>query len=224
MASIVALVSLVVVPRTAESERADRDALVVFCLSPAQRVNLIAAADALGLPTPTDLVRWPSTQPADFDRTCAAVSSAHRRPGPGFFADLLPFLTGLFGAVLAFLLAAWQNRVVRGGDLARELRGAADAFHAAVTAFGTEWEPNRPITEVVATRAVLASVIARVRSAHRDWPAVTAVTTLLAGRFAADAPAEWTAAPAELDSLRDTVFRVAVAVERPVRAIVRRPT
>ncbi len=223
--------------------RVERDGLRVYCLAPAQHEPLVAAAAALGLAeragdrvavggaelTPA---QWRDRRPDDFLRACEALSAAQRPPGPGVLATVLPFLTGLTGALIAFGAATWRDRVTRGRALADDLRDAARAFRLAVTAYLTEWRPNQPDTDVAARREALLAQLARARAALPGRPAFTDVTTSLAGDLGPALAAGWRTGEdwertdrdrrarlaGELDSLHDSVFRIADGLEQPLRA------
>lgn len=210
-ALLLAVVSPVVL-LAVDTRMEQRDSLTVYCLDARQHEQLTGAGVALGLTVPKDVTDWPATRPDDFWRACEALSAARQAPGPGVFTTVLPVLTAVLGAVLAFAATAWRDRVTQGGELATQLRERAAEFHRLANArLNRPWRSGEPDDDVVAARAALATSLARVRAAHPDWPAVAEVTAALAGT-GLDADG--------LDELRDGVERIARAVARPLRATV----
>jgi hypothetical protein len=225
--------ALLLLSATASADPAD-DARVVYCLAPAHRADLINAAQSLGIAVPTDPARlpaWHASAPDDFDRACQALYTAQ---GPqatdsgGVFSTLLPFLTGLFGALLTFLAAFWWNIVNRGTALGEELRTAIDAFHQAGAAYlaggGAEEDPLR------AARRVLVDKLARLTAEHRRWTTLrTLYDSVNTGELSkAKLGVDWDEQSqaqrdlrarlgVSLDGVRDTGEQVATALRRPLR-------
>lgn len=207
------------------------DSLLVYCLSPVHRTELLEAAAALGvarrdnagtyvLPdnTPLDPATWPKNHRDDFVRTCKALFAAQRTPESGLSASLLPFLTALVGAVLAFLAASWRDRVARGHALADGLRSAFNGYSQAVdTYLGAGIE--RSSTQLVERRYGLMLELAKAKAAHRKWTAVASVEAEIEDR-AFDRPGEAEPDPQEvrlwLKKTSDAVFRIAHALDHPL--------
>jgi hypothetical protein len=233
-AVVVCCAALLLLPSTASADPAD-DARVVYCLAPAHRADLINAAQSLGIAVPTDPARlpaWRAAAPDDFDRACQALYTAQ---GPmtsdssSVFSTLLPFLTGLFGALLTFLAAFWWNIVNRGTALGDDLRAAIGTFHQAGTAYlagggSVEEGPLR------AARGVLVDKLARLSAEHRRWTTLrTLYDTVTTGELSkATLGVDWdqqsqaqrdlrTRLGVGLDGVRDTGEEIATALRRPLR-------
>lgn len=224
--------ALLLLPAAASADPAD-DARVVYCLAPAHRADLINAARSLGIAVPTDPARlpaWHTSAPDDFGRACQALYTANSQPAAStnVLGTLLPFLTGLFGALLTFLAAFWWNIVNRGTALGDELRTAINAFHDAGVAYlaggpGDE-DPMR------AARRTLVGKLARLRAEHRTWTALGALFDQVnTGELSrAKLGVDWTEQSqaqrdlrarlaGTLDGVRDTGEQVATALRRPLR-------
>jgi hypothetical protein len=229
VASLVALLLGMRLPAYAEPED---ESLLVYCLSPAQRTGLSDAAVALGLAVrdnagayelpggrKLDPASWHRDHLDDFTRTCDALSAAQRAPGPGVFASVLPFLTGLVSAVLAFSAATWRDRVSRGRTLADDLRSSFEEFHQAAEQYLGGRGPEEP-KEMEERGGTLLMQLARAKAAHPRWAAVRTVESELEG-MGLDSPArdrqEREKVTARLETARDTVFKIALALEQPMR-------
>jgi hypothetical protein len=232
LAVFVALLALL--PCLGQPAHADTgdDSLLVYCLSPAHRTGLLEAAAALGLAhrdnagsyvlpdnTPLDPALWSAEHRDDFARTCKALFAAQRTPEPGLTASLLPFLTALAGAVLAFLAASWRDRVARGHALADSLRSAFNGYSQAVEAYLDGSRINRTNTQVVERRYGLMLELAKAKAAYRKWPMVADVEAEVEGRQLgrpgqedpdAGEIREW------LKKTRGAVFRIAHALAHPL--------
>jgi hypothetical protein len=206
------------------------DSLLVYCLSPVQRAGLLDAAVALGFAQrdksgtdallagrPLDPTSWHREHSADFLRTCKALFAAQREPEPGVFASVLPFLTGLLGALLAFIAATWRDRVARGHTLAYDLRSAFEEYRRAVETYLDSWHAGRSDTALIERRDVLLVQLARARGAHWRWRVVREVAgDVESKQFDQDGQSKEDALT-WLHSVRDTVLRIADALERPIR-------
>lgn len=235
---LVGVVAVVVLALVIWCQRAniEDDALQVYCFAPAQRGNLINAAAALGMTVPNpasarDVADWRARRPEDFVRACEALSAAQRPPGTGLFATVLPFLTGLTGAVAAFVAAAWRDRVTRGHTIADDLRSAFEGFRRAAETYLDGWSASRSDVQVVERRATLLTQLARARAAHPGWTAVRQVERILTnGDLGSDMTVGWKDGSAGweqrdnirendlrslLERVQDKVLRIADALEQP---------
>lgn len=234
LATLVLAVSVALLPGLGQPAHADTgdDSLLVYCLSPARRTGLLDAAAALGLArrdnagsyvlpdnTPLDPVSWQRDHRDDFVRTCKALFAAQRTPEPGASDSLLPFLTALTGAVLAFAAASWRDRVARSHAMADGLRSAFNGYSRAVEDYLEGSRINRTNTQVVERRYGLMLELAKAKAAYRRWPAVAEAEAEIErrqlGRPGQDDPdarevREW------LKSTRDTVFGIAHALDHPL--------
>jgi hypothetical protein len=204
---------------------AEDDAKAVYCLTVKSERNLRAAGTAIGVDVPKDVTAWRKDKPAEFERVCSALYGAEKTPSPSWFTEALPFLTGLFGALLAYAAAAWRDRVTRGRKQGEDLRAALTEFETSARAFLGGYVGDRSDTAVLAARARLVSQLAVVRSEHRGWSRVEslllelrtgALGAALTGPGAGQGDEARTRA-ARLDQLRDEVLLVATAVTTPVR-------
>lgn len=177
------------------------DALIVFCLAPAHRAEVAAAARALGFASPTpsvedrlsinnqlmDLETWREKHEKDFLRTCRAVFTARspRLSEPtGFWEKMGEVLIPTAaGALLAFFATGWRAAVDRGARDAEALRAASAEFGNALIAYASEWvnggEPS-PAT-VQYRRTDLLRQLGRVRSYHPSWRKPSELRDLVAG-------------------------------------------
>ena len=226
--------------------RTDADAMRVYCLAPERHESLVNAATALDLGkrgiakghisvddaelTADD---WHDRYPDEFEQACAALSATRQPGSTGVFATVLPFLTALIGAGSAFAATAWRDRLVRGQNLADDLRVAAGNFLRACEDFLTEWRPGAPDTELVVQRLTLTTQVSRTKAAYPDWALAkqleTLLTTGLLGtsltkgwRTGYDGEAVNDARRAELrvllEKTRADLFTLAERVQRPLRA------
>lgn len=204
---------------------AEDDAKAVYCLTVKSERNLRTAGTAIGVEVPQDVTAWRKDKPAEFERVCSALYGAEKTPPPGWFTEALPFLTGLFGALLAFAAAAWRDRVTRGRKQGEDLRAALTEFETASRAFLGGYVGERSDTAVQAARAKLVAHLAAIRSEHRGWRRVEALlgelrTGLLGPALTAPGAGQGEAVKtriAGLDRLRDEVQLVATAVTTPLR-------
>ncbi|MFI9811710.1 hypothetical protein [Saccharothrix variisporea] len=217
-------------PPLAHADTED-DAKVVHCLSTAQRTALREAAEALGVAQDPDVVQWRKTNPDSFTRACEALYAAQKTPGPGWFANVLPFLTGLFGALAAFILTTWRERVTRGRAVADALGTAVTEFHDATEVFLRSWTPGRADTDVASKRHKLVDQLARVQAAHPRWPEPTnVIDRLTTGPLGEQLNVGWSAnteenkkrraaCTSELAQIRTTVLSIAIGLSRPLRGL-----
>jgi hypothetical protein len=227
---------------------ADDDAMRVYCLAPEQRAAMSEAAVALGFAREKDgryrlssgasleLDTWREHDPADFGRTCSALMAARGLPAqvttqqpaePGVMATLLPFLTGLSGAVLAFVAAAWRDRVGRSRALADDLRVRFEEFGSAAATYLGSWTPSRSGEQVADRRGALLTQLARVRTPRRQRIRARSIEDeLTTGPLGEDLTRNWAGQDHErtarlterLGELRDSLFDIAHDVEHPLRA------
>lgn len=218
--------------RQAHADTGD-DSLLVYCLSPAQRAGLLDAAAALGYAKrdgaggyvltdggPPDPAAWYQLRRDDFMRTCKALFAAHRVPEPGVFASVLPFLTGLTGALLAFLAATWRDRVARGHALADGLRTAFNGYGQALETYFDSYGPNRSDAQVVERRYGLLLELGKARASHRHWPLVAEVETEIERHEPKGTGAPERDKRQAMEWLREVkgrVFQIAEALDRPMR-------
>jgi hypothetical protein len=227
-----AAAALVIAAIILSGNDADDDALLVYCLAPAQRDGLIDAAGALGLAgrsgdrlvvagTTLDPVGWRAKQPDDFLRACGALSTATRQPRPSALATAVPFLTGVTGAILAFAAALSLASVNRGRERADRLRSAFDEFRRTAEGYIDGWDKSRLQAKMAESRGALLSQLTIVHGSHPHWAPVRAARLELIdgdlGKVASAMLAMDSAAlTARLLSMRDTVFLIAHALERPL--------
>lgn len=205
------------------------DAEISFCLSAAQGPALRETAQVLGLQPEADLAVWRRNSTDDFNRACEALYAVQKPAQPSWFANVLPFLTGLVGAMLGFVAAAWWDRVNRGRVLGDALRSAVKDFHEAADQYLRQWAPNRPDTEFVTNRRRLVHQLEVVRSERRKWPKPRRlVDQLTTGQFGESVVSGWKNNNTEatvkqredcvgaLASLHGDVLRVAAALAAPL--------
>ncbi|MCS7481371.1 hypothetical protein ACFFQW_23290 [Umezawaea endophytica] len=207
---------------------AEDDAKAVFCLTVKSERNLRDAGKAVGVEVPSDVPAWRAAKPAEFERVCSALYGSEKAPSPDWFTQALPFLTGLFGALLAYVATAWRDRVARGRKQGEDLRGALVEFENAVAAYLSAYVGGKPEGPVLTSRAKLVSQLALVKSEHRGWSRVQALLDGLRegplGESLTQPAGQGDAARARgaqlrvrLDELRDEVLLVATALTRPAR-------
>ncbi|GAA4413137.1 hypothetical protein GCM10023148_07430 [Actinokineospora soli] len=157
---------------TAAPAAAVDDAQVVFCLSGAQVDHLRDAAVALGKAQDRaqvqDVAAWRTRDPDAFDDTCEALFGA-AKPQPGFFADLLPFLTALTAAVLAYWAALGQERRVRRRTKAEALTAALAEFDSAARAYADHKVGDRPVERLRVAHTALVTRVLDVRVERPRW-------------------------------------------------------
>jgi hypothetical protein len=157
------------------SADAEDDAQAVFCLTVKSDQNLRSAGKAIGVEVPSDVDAWRRAKPSEFERVCSALYGSEKAPSPGWFSQALPFLTGLFGAVLAYAATAWRDRIARGRKQGEDLRAALVEFDNAASGFLTSYVGAKSETAVLASRAKLVSQLALVKSEHPGWTRVRAL-------------------------------------------------
>jgi len=211
-----------------------KDDALVFCLSPARRTGLLDAAVALGfasrdqqgtyrLPDGRELdpMIWHRDDPGGFDRACNALFAAQRPPGPSDFATVLPFLTGLTGAIVAFIASISVAKIARSRGLADDLRSAFEGFRLASEARLHSWsQGTSTVQAVLGRKGTLLTQLARVRAARRRWTVPSAVQAELTGGKLDGVGAAGQSKQDVIDRLdkaQDTVFRIAHALEQPIR-------
>ncbi|WP_156757256.1 hypothetical protein [Actinokineospora pegani] len=194
---------------------------LVFCLAPHQQRPLREAAVALGADRGkvADLAAWRKSDAEAFDQACTALYEANKVPSPDTLDQLLPFLTGLFGAVTTYAATAWQTRVTAGRAERDALGREATEFHDAVVEHVTVFDSDGKRVE--AARTALTARLLRVVGDHPSWPsaqaALEAVTT---GPLSADALARATdqaAVATHAQRLLVATHRVAGALATPGR-------
>lgn len=150
---------LVVSACSAEADSATTDdAHVVFCLSPAQRVNLAAAAVSLGLVAPgkhigqvvagnqeLSLENWRTRNGAGFTRACnalvpvAPVASDDSSSADMFLATLNALIPLLIGTALGLLTSAYRDGLARRRLQADELESITEQFISTAGRFAHAW-------------------------------------------------------------------------------------
>ncbi|WIX88191.1 hypothetical protein [Amycolatopsis sp. DG1A-15b] len=226
-----------------ELVHAEDDAAIVYCLSPAQRSAVVDAGVSLGRarPDPSGTAvldgtrtltprEWRASRPADFAASCEALYASTHQAAASQFATLLPVLTAVLGAVLAFFAASWRDRVARGRVQAEALRSAHAEFHDAAGQYLRDTSSEHPDTALGESRRKFVARLAETAAAHRRWTVVRHVRDrLTTGEFGGSLTEDWyeqseatrarrRALLAALDSQRDAVLDVAIALERPLRA------
>lgn len=227
------------------------DTLAVFCLSPAHRAELAAAARTLGLASPapsapagsdrlwvggrlTDLETWRRERPADFKRACQALVNGQpqvRVPqSPGFWTKMGEVLVPTAaGALLTFLATGWRASIDRGARDAQALRTAGAGFRDALLAYATEWVEGRtpsPVT-VELRRADLVRELSRTLASHPSWRGPELLKKRLTGPELAEGDRDfWIAVPTgerprERDRLKDKLDEFDTALEQVTSALSR---
>ncbi|GGS52080.1 hypothetical protein [Actinokineospora fastidiosa] len=168
------------------------DAQIVYCLGKDQRDALREAAVALGKAADTaalaDIAAWRGRDAAAFEETCEALYEA-AKPQPGAFADALPFLTALVGALLAYFAALGQERRMLRRRQADALRAALAEFDAAARHYTHVLAGDRPVERLRAAHGALVGRLAEARAEYPDW------------RLAADCHERLTAGDLGMDEL-----------------------
>jgi hypothetical protein len=201
--------------------------MVTFCLAPAQRAELQDAVVALEIDERgalNDLPAWRKAHPERFERACAALYVSRKGVGASDFATVLPFLTGLFSAMLAFLAATFVDRRARGRTLGDELRTAASDFHEHADVYLRGVKVGESDVELVAARRKLVDRLAGVTAVHPKWDLVADVRNrLTAGGLGPGMTEDWDddvtrsaqrvrELTEQLDYLRDKVLVIAAAL------------
>lgn len=226
--------------------RTDADAMRVYCLAPKQQSSLLNAAAALDLGKPGEsgdrisvggaeltVGDWRDRHTDDFEQACEALSAAQQPGSSGVFATALPFLTALVGAGSAYAATSWRDRIVRGQNLADDLRAAAGGFFRAAEDFLENRRPGHVDPELSAQRLALTTQVSRARAAHPDWAWIRDIeAALTSGALGPSIATGWrTDFDGEavndtrladlrvlLATTRDDVFVLADRVQRPLRA------
>jgi hypothetical protein len=207
-------------PAVADSED---DAQAVFCLGKG-RAGLLDAAKAIGVTADGNVDAWRRDEPSEFRRVCAALYGSEKAPSPGWFSQALPFLTGLFGALLAYAATAWRERVNRGRKQGEDLRVALVEFQNAATEYLTAYPATKSDTAVLNSRAKLVSQLALLKAERRGWKRVGRLLGELregslgesfTTRSGQSDPAALRKA---IQGLGDEVLLVATALARPLRS------
>lgn len=181
------------------------DAALVFCLSPAERDDLVDAVVALdlaerdaveplkGAGRELALEAWRNEHKSDFERACEALFALRQPPQAasgtsGILATLNVLLPVAVGAVLTLLTTllttGWRDAITRGRQQADELRSAARAFVRAVETLIQAWTGasgvGRPSEEEVRVcRGELAAQLRRVVVEHPRWSVAERLRTEL---------------------------------------------
>jgi hypothetical protein len=208
-------------PALADSED---DAQAVFCLAVKTDVDLQRAGKAVGVEVPGDIDAWRKAKPSEFERVCAALYGSEKAPSPGWFSQALPFLTGLFGALLAYTASAWRERVTRGRKQGEDLRVALVEFQNAATDYLTAYPASKPDTAVLTSRAKLVSQLALLKAERRGWRRVGRLLEELREGSLGEpfttrsGQADPAALRKAIQALGDEVLLIATALARPVRS------
>ena len=208
---------------TAHADPEDHE--VVYCLAPVQAQPLRDAATALGADRAkvTDIPAWRRTDPDAFEKACQALYEAQKQPPQDTLDKVLPFLTGLFGALAAYVATAWQARVTAGRADRDALGAAATEFHDAALDHLATYGPARDDTRLDTARTALTARLLRGVSEHPSWPAAkAALDTLTTGPLSPAALDATTTAvpdprPAQVEQVQVRVHRVAAALATPGR-------
>ncbi len=197
---LLVVVGWLVLPNLLTSQ-ATRDARDVFCLQPAQLSELADAAQALGVTkagssaeliltdgTSTSPLRWRQERPEEFDRTCDALSRVQGKPVTqaagvsGVAGIVLPLLTAVLSAALAYVSTRRQNRATVGQSDAKELRDGVTAYRDAVNKLLDD-RKNLPTTlptaETDAARDALVSRLSAVIERQPRWTCIAEAVAML---------------------------------------------
>jgi hypothetical protein len=182
---------------------------------------------------------WRSAHPTSFTRSCAALVKAKQLTltgstggGGGSGTVLLGLLSVVVGGLLGGFLT-WRRDVgVRQRERAALLRDSAAAFTDAVAEYVRAWgdSAGRPSDrELRASRADLAAQLRWMAALHPRWTSPGRLRDLLStgdlgpslsrdweGRGGTEHTTRAERIEAELDRLRDSVDRMADAVEHPL--------
>lgn len=157
---------------------AGRDVQLVYCLAPAHRTDLLAAAvrlDLLKADVRVTPEQWARDHSDDFGRACMALMAAESDSpatagqddgaADNWFIDLvkqLPLL--LAGALLTLAGQAYERTGSERRSLRQELRSAESAYRGAAQDYLTEYrqDPQAGHSAVRAARDALAVVLSRV--------------------------------------------------------------
>ena len=226
------------------ADRAASDQRRVFCLAPAERVPLAAAATALDRAEQVnggaelivnkqqmDVATWSHRYPGDFDRTCAALwgasgPSSVRGAGGGSLPAWLGSLLQLLGILLAASLAAFfgARRSVTDHTRARvdALRSAWQEFRRSVEDYAEARARQAPggvppLDEIHESRAILRALLRRLADSAKGWSAPRELADRLDREFGVALASGWTADPGAANpaDLRD---RRRAAVEAELQA------
>lgn len=208
-------------PAVADSQD---DAQAVFCLTVKSDLDLQRAGRAVGVEVPGDIDGWRRAKPSEFQRVCAALYGSEKAPSPGWFSQALPFLTGLFGALLAYAATAWRERVNRGRKQGEDLRVALVEFQNAATDYLTAYPATKSDTAVLTSRAKLVSQLALLKAERRGWGRIGRLLEELREGSLGESfttrsgQADQSALRKAIQGLGDEVLLVATALARPMRS------
>jgi hypothetical protein len=209
-------------------DEAEKDGLVVYCTAPAQRGDLLNAAESLGLGSRAagrlvvdgvslELADWRVRHSEDFDRACAALAFAQRPPRPSTLATALPFLTGVSSALLAFAAALAVAGVNRGRERAERLRTAYNEMRQAAEAYSIGFDKAALRTKLVDHQRTLVSQLATTKAARPRWNQVTLLhEDLTSGELGTAITAGSTELSALLTRAQEPTFAIAAALEHPL--------
>ncbi|MDS0135348.1 MULTISPECIES: hypothetical protein [unclassified Amycolatopsis] len=184
------------------TSQATRDARDVFCLQPGQRQALAEAAVALGIANDTSSAKlivsggtsspppsWRQEKPDDFTRTCDALAGAQGKPATqaggvgGPAAVILPLLTAVLSAALAYASTRRQNAATVGQADAKELRELVTAYRDAANKLLDAWKKppveSSATAETDAARDALAGRLNALAERKPGWTRVAEALTLL---------------------------------------------
>lgn len=226
----------------------DADARAVYCLAPAHRADLVAAAVTLGLAESApngDRLRvdgpartpeqWRHRRPADFDRACDALIDAARlvtpdRPDSGWTAIWQVLLPVTAGALLTVLTSEWRGARDRGRDRAARLRTVCADFTRTARSYLDGWSettvggqpPDEPLR---VCRTALFDRLRRTSIRHHRWLfAEQLATDLRTGPLGTHMTTGWTglheqsARATRAETVRTRLDRLTADVERVAHA------
>ena len=198
---------------------------LVYCLSPAQAQPLRDAAIALGADKAkvADLPAWRRGDAEAFEKACQALYEAQKQPPQDVLDKALPFLTGLVGALAAYVATAWQARVTAGRADRDALVAAATEFRAAALEYASTYVVNRDSARFDKAHTALLTRLRRVVAEHPSWPSAEAAkNTIVSGPLSPEALGGLSGGPgkreeAAVEELHSALDRVAAALATPGR-------
>ncbi|QXJ21201.1 hypothetical protein AGRA3207_002033 [Actinomadura graeca] len=225
------------------------DSRTVYCVRSGNERPLVKAAVALGLATGgatgTELTpvrggigvdltvaEWARRDPDGFGRACAALVAARllpAQPRSRLLDQLIPVLSAVIGAILAYIFGIRTARSARSDRAADELQAAVTAYARACRRCLTAWRYGRGREFEDAMEEPfedLQAVLRRCAGQHRRWRAPLRLHEALreldhdirATAWPPDDPAPAANAYLErLEHLQLDLMRVVAAVERPGR-------
>ncbi len=199
--ALLVVVGWLVLPNLLTSQ-ATRDTRDVFCLQPGQRQALAEAAVALGVANDASSAKsivsggtsspppsWRQEKPDDFARTCDALTGALGKPAApaggvsGPAGVILPLLTAILSAALAYAGTRRQNAAAVGQVDAKELRELVTVYGDAANKLLDAWKKppveSSVAAEADAARDALAGRLNALAERKPGWLRVTEVLTLL---------------------------------------------